>query len=71
MTMRYIPIRPGFGKAILAANVDMGLGFLPFFILEIIIVQFNKQFLDSLIKVAARFKGSSWEKIIEGDPDRF
>lgn len=56
--VKYRPIRKGLGKLKMALNADIGLGFLPNFILEYLAKDFAEQFLQCILDIGKKFKGS-------------
>lgn len=60
--MEYTPLTANRGKIRLATNVNMRLGFLPFFIINKTCRIFAFDYFENLVKVNKEFKGSMWEK---------
>jgi hypothetical protein len=44
----------------MALNADIGLNFLPNFVLEFLAKDFAKKFVESVVDISKRFKGSKW-----------
>ena len=49
-------------------NVDIGLNFLPLWILNKISQDFGEQFFSNLIEQSKSFKGSKWEENVNKNP---
>ena len=64
LVSRYVPVKEGFGKLTMTANVDFGMNFLPFFLKQFIIKTFVKDTLKMMAEGSKNFKGSKWEQQI-------
>ncbi len=56
--VRYRPVEKNIGKLTMALNADVGLNFLPNFILEYMVKDISKQFMEKILSIAKEYNGS-------------
>ena len=60
--MEYTPISQTRGRVRLATNVNMGLAFLPLFVVNKSCRVFAFDYFKNVMRVSKEFKGSKWEQ---------
>ena len=71
LVYRYKPSKSGRGKLTATYNPDFGMGFLPMFVKERVIIKMGAELVENMTERCKKFKGSEWEELVKKDPESF